>query len=138
MNVMDNRKRVLVIDDEPGVLNFIEAGLTAAGYEVSTATDGEEGLRLVKSAAPDVLVVDVFMRPLTGFEVLERLRAFSKLPVIVFTARNEIGAMALEEGASAYLAKPFKPEELVAAIEDVLKATQEESRTTDRVSSRVS
>jgi DNA-binding response OmpR family regulator len=135
---MDSRKRVLVIDDEPAVLNFIKAGLSAAGYQVSTTTDGEEGLRLVNSAAPDVLVVDVFMRPFTGFEVLERLRAFSKLPVIVFTARNDIGAMALEEGASAYLAKPFKPEQLVAVIEDVLKAQQNRSRTTGRVSPRVS
>ena len=121
---MDGKKRVLVIDDEPGVLNFIDVSLSAAGYEVITTTDGEEGLKLVDLAKPHVLILDILMRPLTGFEVLERLRAFSKLPVIVFTARNDIGAAALDEGASAFLAKPFRPEELAKAIEDVLDAQQ--------------
>ena len=118
---MDTKKRVLVIDDEPGILSFVSTSLSVAGYEVITTTDGEEGLKLINSAKPDILLLDILMVPLTGFEVLERLRTFSQLPVVVFTARSDIGALALEEGANGYLAKPFRSEKLVKAIEDALK-----------------
>jgi CheY-like chemotaxis protein len=123
----DNKKRILVIDDEPGILRFVSVSLSVAGYEVITTTSGEEGLKLAESAAPDLMLLDILMTPLTGFEVLERLRLFSKLPVIVFTTRNEIGDLALKEGANGFIAKPLKPEQLVKIIKDTLDATRTKS-----------
>ncbi len=123
---MDVKKRVLVVDDEPGVLRFTSVCLTVAGYEVITTTSGEEALKLVESAKPDIMLLDVLMTPLTGFDVLEKLRAFSNLPVIIFTARNDIGAQALKEGANGFIAKPFRPEQLLQKIEDTLNAHKTE------------
>lgn len=117
---MDAKKRVLVVDDEPGVLRFISISLSLAGYEVITTTSGEEGLKLAETARPDIMLLDILMMPLSGFEVLERLRAFSQLPVIVFTARSDVGARAMEEGANGFIAKPFAPEHLVKKIESTL------------------
>jgi len=87
---VDTKKRVLVIDDEPGILRFVSVSLSVAGYDVVGTTSGEEGLKLVESLKPEVVLIDILMVPLTGFEVLERLRVFSQLPVIVFTARNDV------------------------------------------------
>ena len=117
---MDAKTRVLVVDDEAGVLRFVKASLSLAGYEVITATNGEQGLKLVESAKPDVMLLDILMAPFTGFDVLERLRPSSQLPVIVFTARSDIGDRALKEGANEFIAKPFLPEQLVKKIEEVL------------------
>ena len=85
-----------------------------------TTTSGEEALELARSQNPDIVLLDILMQPLTGFEVLERLRAFSKVPVIVFTAHREVGEMALKEGANATMTKPFKPDDLVKKIRAVL------------------
>lgn len=119
---VDTKKRVMVVDDEPGVLRFVSISLSVVGYEVITTTSGEEALKLVDTAKPDIILLDLLMALLTGFEVLKRLRAFSKLPVIVFTARGDIGAQTLEEGANGFIAKPFMPEHLVKKIEDTLDA----------------
>jgi DNA-binding response OmpR family regulator len=118
---MPNKKRVLVVDDEPGVLRFVKISLSMAGYEVVTASSGEEGLRLVESARPDVMLLDVFMTPFTGFDVLDRLRPASSLPVIIFTARNDMGLRAIEKGADAFVIKPFLPEQLLKKIEETLE-----------------
>jgi len=117
---MRNKKRVLVVDDEPGILNFIRASLTLAGYEVTITTDGEEGLQLAQSGKPDIVLLDVVMVPLSGFDVLKKLRAFSQVPVIIFTARGHIFDLALEMGADDFIAKPFRPDELKQKIEDIL------------------
>lgn len=126
---VNTKKRVLVVDDEPGVLRFIKVSLSLAGYEVITAISGEEGLKLVDTAKPDVMLLDILMTPLTGFDVLERLRESSQIPVIVFTARSDIGARALKEGASGFFTKPFIPEQLVKKIEDTLNARNTEAQT---------
>jgi two-component system, OmpR family, KDP operon response regulator KdpE len=117
---METKKRILVVDDEPGILRFIKIGLSLAGYDVITATNGEEGLKLADSAKPDLMLLDILMVPMSGFEVLVKLREFSNMPVIVFTARNDIGDKAIKEGANAFISKPFAPEQLVRKIEDTL------------------
>lgn len=114
------KKRVLVVDDEPAVLRFTSVSLSVAGYEVVTATGGEEALKLVDSAKPDIVLLDLVMEPLTGLDVLARLRAFSQLPVIAFSARSDLGAIALKEGANGFIAKPFRPDQLVKKIADTL------------------
>lgn len=117
---MVKKKRVLVVDDEPGILRFVSISLSNAGYDVITTTSGEEGLKLADSAKPDVMLLDLLMTPLTGFDVLLKLRESSQLPVIVFTARSDVGSEAIKEGANDFIAKPFKPEQLVTIIEDIL------------------
>jgi DNA-binding response OmpR family regulator len=120
LSSMITKKRVLVVDDEPGILRFVSVSLSAAGYEVITATNGEDGLKLVESGLPDIMLLDVLMTPLSGFDVLERLRSFSQLPVIVFTTQRDVADMALKEGANAFIAKPLKPEQLIEKIEETL------------------
>lgn len=121
-HTMNTKKRVLVVDDEAGILNFVRINLKIAGYEVITTASGEEALELVKSHNPDIMLLDILMQPLTGFDVLERLRTFSKIPVIVFTARSDIAEEALKKGANGYLPKPFLPEELVKRTRSILEA----------------
>ena len=102
------------------MLRFVKIGLTAAGYEVITADGGEEALGLVRTKAPDVMLLDLLMVPMTGFEVLQRLRVFSQLPVIIFTARSFSAEQASKSGANGYIAKPFQPADLDKKIQEVL------------------
>ena len=115
-------RRVLVVDDEPGVLRFVKASLAMSGYDVLTTTSGEESLQLARTENPDIILLDILMSPLTGFDVLVRLREFSEVPVIVFTARSDIARLALEQGANGFISKPFKPADLAARIDGVLSA----------------
>lgn len=117
---MKGKKRVLVVDDEPRILRFIAAKLGVAGYEVITTTSGEEALSLAESEQPSIMLLDIMMTPLSGFDVLDRLRTFSQIPVIVFTGRSIISNQAIKMGASDYLAKPFDPDELVQKIKKAL------------------
>jgi DNA-binding response OmpR family regulator len=128
---MEAKQRVLVIDDEPGVIRFVKINLALAGYEVITATSGEEALPLVESMKPDIMLLDILMTPISGFDILVELRMFSQLPVIVFTARNDIGNMAMKEGANGFIAKPFKPDELIGKIREILN----KKRTKDQADS---
>ena len=120
---MRDKKRVLVVDDEPGIINFVRANLRLAGYEVISTTSGEEALQLAKSEEPDIMLLDILMVPVTGLDVLDRLRGFSQIPVIVFTARSFIAEKAMQLGANGFIGKPFKPEELTKKIEEVLKSS---------------
>lgn len=121
---MPTKKKVLVVDDEPGVLRFVKVSLSLAGYEVITTASGEECLDLARNTKPDIMLLDILMFPLSGFDVLVKLREFSEIPVIVFTARNDIGDQALKAGASGYISKPFRPEELINKIQDTLGGHQ--------------
>lgn len=113
-------KRVLVVDDDSEILELVTAALSPVKYEVTTATSGEKALQLVESEEPDIMLLDIVMMPLTGFDVLDRLREFSKLPVIVFTNQSSIANKALALGANGFIPKPFKLCELEKKIEDVL------------------
>jgi DNA-binding response OmpR family regulator len=113
--------RVLVVDDEPRILKFLELRLTASGYGVLIANSGFEALEQVQAQEPDLVVLDVLMPKKDGFETLKELRAFSSVPVIILSAKeaNTDKIRGLELGADDYLAKPFSPDELVARIEAV-------------------
>lgn len=113
-------RRVLVVDDEPAILRFVSAGLEISGYQPTSTTNGEEALDIAKSGKADVILLDIFMAPMTGFDVLTQLREFSDVPVIVFTARDDIGEFAIAAGADDYLGKPFKPGDLAKKIEEVM------------------
>lgn len=112
---------MLVVDDEPRIVKFLKLKLKASGYEVLTANNGLEALELVQAQEPDLLVLDVVMPGLDGFETLRQVRAVSAVPVIILSAREASldKVRGLELGADDYLAKPFSPDELVARIEAV-------------------
>jgi DNA-binding response OmpR family regulator len=125
--------RVLIVDDEPRILNFLNAKLKASGYEVITASNGEEAIEQVQAQEPDMMVLDVLMPKKDGFETLKELRTFSSVPVIILSAKgaNVDKVKGLGLGADDYLPKPFSPDELVARIEAVKRrlAPDEKRRT---------
>ena len=115
-------KKILVVDDEPGILKFVRISLSVAGYYVITASGGEEGLKLLESEKPDIMLLDIVMEPVSGIDVLLRLRYSPHIPIIVFTAQSVIAESALSAGAKGYISKPFMPDELVRKIEETLDA----------------
>jgi DNA-binding response OmpR family regulator len=117
---MDKRK-VLIVDDEPAILKVFGIKLRASGYEVITALNGIEALDKVKSEKPDIMLLDVIMPDMDGFEVLQNLRTFSKLPVIVVSARPEYSRQAINLGANSFLAKPFDIDEMVKRIKQLIE-----------------
>jgi two-component system KDP operon response regulator KdpE len=110
-----------VVDDEVRILNFLKSKLKAAGYEVLTASNGREALEQFQVREPDLIVLDVLMPAMGGFEMLKELRTFSRVPVIILSAKgadtDKIKGLSL--GADDYLPKPFNPDELVARIKAV-------------------
>src|SRR5438128_9882257 len=115
--------RVLVIDDEPQIRRALRAGLTGSGYEVHAAASGEEGLDLAALHPPDVVILDLAMPGLDGFEVCRQLREWSSTPIIVLSIREGEAdkIRALDLGADDYLTKPFSMGELQARIRAVLR-----------------
>jgi two-component system KDP operon response regulator KdpE len=111
---------VLVVDDEQRILRFLSLSLKASGYRVVTAETGEKALDLARQDKPDIVVLDVFLPGIDGFEVLRQLRTFSQAPVIMISARDSLGPNAMDQGAADFLAKPFKPEQLVQRIKGIL------------------
>ena len=114
---------VLVIDDEPQILRAMRTILTAKQFRVTTASRGNEGLTLAAAQPPDVVILDLSLPDMDGFEVCERLREWTQVPIIVLSVRdNERDKVAaLDKGADDYLTKPFGIEELLARIRVALK-----------------
>ena len=114
---------VLVVDDERSIRRFLRVGLEAAGYEVVDACDGREGLSLAASARPDVVVLDLGLPDMSGFAVLERLREWTELPVLVLTVQDQEDdkVRALDAGADDYVTKPFGMPELLARLRAALR-----------------
>src|SRR5712691_9189721 len=119
--------RVLVVDDEPMVREVLARYLEQAGFAVSTAEDGEEALTAFGSEQPDLVLLDLMLPRIDGFEVFRRMRAGSSTPVIMLTARGEETdrVVGLELGADDYVTKPFSPREVVARVQAVLRRTQQ-------------
>jgi two-component system KDP operon response regulator KdpE len=130
--------RVLIADDEQRILFFLKSRLKASGYEVLTASNGLEAVEQVHAQEPDLVVLDVMMPEMNGFEALKQIRASYSVPVIVLSAREASAdkVKGLDLGADDYLAKPFSPDELVARIEAVRRrlATAEDRKAIDLIS----
>jgi two-component system KDP operon response regulator KdpE len=120
MNEREKKQLVLVVDDEPKVLRFVQIDLKVHGFDVITTTSGEEALELIKSKKPDIVLMDIIMPGMDGFEVLKKLRDFSQLPIIVFSASVTNRDEAMRLSASDFMAKPFRPDEMVRRIESLL------------------
>ena len=129
-NVRDG-KRILVVDDEPRMINFIRMNLELEGHQVIDAHSGLEALEAVRTKLPDVILLDVMMPDLDGFETLRLLREFSTIPVIMLTAKGEENdkVYGLELGADDYITKPFGPRELSSRIKAVMRRADMPSAT---------
>ena len=115
------RFRILIVDDDERIINFLRSKLKASGYEVLTAGNGLEGLEQAQAQEPDLIVLDLLMPKMGGLDMLKELRTFSAVPVIILTAKGADAdrIKGLQLGADDYLPKPFNPDELVARIEAV-------------------
>jgi two-component system alkaline phosphatase synthesis response regulator PhoP len=118
-----SKPKILVIDDEPGIINLVSAYLEREGYEVHTATDGPGGLKSARKLKPDLIVLDIMLPGMDGIELLTQLRRESDVYVIMLTAKSEETdkIIGLSVGADDYLTKPFSPRELVARVKAALR-----------------
>ena len=124
------RHKILVVDDEPDIVELVAFNLEAAGYRVITATNGLEALNRARAILPDLIVLDLMLPELDGLsvcEILSRLPSTAPIPVIILTAwKGEISRMiGLEAGAEDYVTKPFSPRELVSRVDKALRAQAE-------------
>jgi DNA-binding response OmpR family regulator len=120
------KTKVLVADDDPQLLRLVTRNLQLEGYEVVTASDGQQALENIEATAPDLVLLDVMMPRLDGFAVCERVREFSSVPIILVTARgqDQDKVRGLDLGADDYLTKPFSVDELLARVRAVLRRSQ--------------
>lgn len=119
------RKTILVVEDEENLVELLEFRLKANGFNVSTALDGESGLRVAQTTKPDLIILDLMLPKKHGFEVCSTLKSDAKtknIPIIILTARTQIHdhKMAKECGADAYITKPFEPTDLMKEIERLI------------------
>ena len=117
---------ILIIDDDNRLNQLLKDFLKDFGYQVITTTHPAKGLKKLKQASPDLVILDIMLPDMDGFEVCRTIRQTSNTPIIMLTARGEVTdkVVGLELGADDYLAKPFEPRELVARIQSVLRRTQ--------------
>ena len=117
---------ILLVDDEPAIRELARIYLEQEGYRVETASRGDEALKQVKQHAPALIVLDVMLPGMDGFEVCRQIRRESDVPIIMLTARGEDAdkIVGLELGADDYLAKPFNPRELAARVKAILRRSQ--------------
>ena len=115
--------RVLLIDDDRKLCGLLSAYLGGSGFEVLAANNADDGLRVLRSDHPDVVVLDVMLPGMDGFEVCRTIRKTSAVPIVMLTARGDVTdrVVGLELGADDYMAKPFEPRELVARIQAILR-----------------
>ncbi len=115
--------RVLIVDDDAPSLKMTAFLLAEEGYEVFTADNGIDALRLVEESLPDLVILDVMMPGMDGLQVTRRIRSTMNLPIIILSAKGETAdrVVGLDVGADDYLAKPFEPSELLARVRSVLR-----------------
>ncbi len=116
-------KLILVVDDEPHMVNFMRMNLELEGARVASAANGKEALERAREDMPDVVLLDIMMPKMDGFEALKQLRQFSQVPVLILTAKDDEDdrVRGLELGADDYISKPFSHRELVSRIRAVLR-----------------
>jgi DNA-binding response OmpR family regulator len=131
----DNRlqdRRILVVDDEVRMVRFIRLNLEHDGFQVIEAYNGMQALERMRTSLPDLVLLDVMMPDIDGFEVLRTIREISQVPVIMLTAKGEEDdrVRGLELGADDYITKPFSPREMVSRVRAVLRRTETTASTT--------
>jgi DNA-binding response OmpR family regulator len=123
---LPNRRRILVVDDEPRMIRFIRLNLEHDGFEVVETSSGSKALDQLRDQLPDLILLDVMMPDMDGFETLRLIREISTVPVVMLTAKGEEDdrVRGLELGADDYITKPFSPRELVSRVRAVLRRTE--------------
>ena len=122
-NEIQDRERILVVDDEASIRRILETRLKMVGYEVFTAADGEEAIEAYQKHNPDLVILDVMMPKMDGYGVTREIRKTSETPIIILTALGDVSERitGLELGADDYVIKPFSPKELEARVKAVLR-----------------
>ncbi len=133
---------ILLVDDEPDILEFLSYNLKKNGYQVYTAINGEEGIKVAIKTKPDLIILDVMMPKMDGIETCEQLRTIDELehPIIVFlTARSEDYSQiaGLNVGADDYITKPIKPQVFISKIKSLLRRSSKKAIGTERIQSQV-
>jgi DNA-binding response OmpR family regulator len=120
-------KTILVVDDEPRLVSLVQTYLTQSGFRVVTASNGREALAMATRQEPDLIILDIMMTEMDGYEFMRLYRANHHTPIILLTARvdSDEKAAALESGADDYITKPFRPRELMARVKAVLRRSGE-------------
>ena len=124
-------QKILIIEDEEGIVHLLKLYLKDAGFDVVVASDGADGLALHARERPDLVILDIMLPALDGFEVCRRIRAWSKTPILMLTARvaEDDRIAGLDLGADDYLTKPFSPRELVSRVRAILRRVENSSST---------
>jgi len=125
------KSRILIVDDDLGVLKSVRANLQARGCETLAAMDGAEALQVIERELPDLIILDIMMPKMDGFEVCRRIREWSQIPIIMLSARHDVEekVKCLNSGADDYITKPFGVNELMARVRAVLRRTKERRAT---------
>ncbi|HEY82743.1 MAG TPA: response regulator transcription factor [Dehalococcoidia bacterium] len=121
-----HRPRILIVDDDPAIIKFVQANLRVEGYDILSALDGAEALDITERELPDLVILDIMLPKIDGVEVCRRLREWSKIPIIMLSARGDVQdkVNSLDAGADDYLSKPFSLEELLARIRAIFRRTE--------------
>ena len=125
---MSEKVKILLVDDEPDLVQLVSVRLEAAGYEMAAAFDGQEALEQVKKVKPALIILDLMLPKLDGYKVCRLLKfdgKYKKIPILIFTARaqEEDIKLAMECGADAYLTKPFDAQMLLEKLKEMLNQT---------------
>jgi len=128
-------QKILVVDDEKKIVEIIKAYLERDGYEIMVAYDGKTALELVKKSSPDLVILDLMLPEVSGWDVCRTIRKESDVPVIMVTAREDVTdkIIGLELGADDYITKPFEPKELVSRVRAVLRRYQGKSNVAEMI-----
>ena len=120
------KTKILIIEDDQGILKFLKRGLSYEGYQVITAEDGEKGLDLAEDESPDLVILDLMLPGMDGLEVCQELRNSDDIPILMLTAKDKTSdrVTGLDMGADDYMVKPFEFRELLARIRALLRRTQ--------------
>ncbi len=118
--------KILVVDDERNIVELVKLYLEKEGFVAISAYNGEEALNLYKSESPDLIILDVMMPVMDGWQVCKEIRKTSKTPIIMLTAKSDVfdKVLGLELGSDDYVTKPFEPKELVARVKAVLRRSE--------------
>jgi DNA-binding response OmpR family regulator len=121
-----NRTKILLVDDDPNIRQLVGLYLTREGFEVQEAERGDEALKAFRASAPNLILLDIMLPGMDGWQVCREVRKVSNIPIIMLTAKDETFDKVLgrELGADDYIAKPFEPKELVARIKAVIRRYQ--------------
>ena len=122
--------RILIVDDEPHIVELVRYNLVHEGFEVSVASDGHEALEKAKKETPDLVILDLMLPYVDGLEVCRHIRKESSVPILMLTAKDgeQERVVGLEMGADDYVTKPFSPRELVARVRAILRRTAREAQ----------